>query len=409
MAGIEVTDKPEELGLSGERLARIGPFFASRYVDSGKLPGVLTLVARQGRVAHFECSGWADVEAGAALRPDTIFRIYSMTKPITSVAVMSLYEEGHFQLDDKVSRFLPSFADLQVWADGTPEKYTTTAPEREMTIRDLLTHTSGLTYGFMLTHPVDALYRERGVERPDQTLAEMVDRLAEVPLLFSPGTRWNYSVSTDVVGRLVEVMSGSPLDRFLAERVFDPLGMVDTGFSVPAASAGRLAANYVPGPNQSLALLEAPATSAFLRPPSLLVGGGGLVSTAADYLRFAQMLLNGGELAGTRILGRKTVAYMTSNHLPTGGDLGSMGQPVFSETNYEGIGFGLGVSVVLDPARAQVMGSVGEYAWGGMASTCFWVDPVEELIGMLLTQLVPSSTYPIRREMRVLTNQALID
>jgi CubicO group peptidase (beta-lactamase class C family) len=268
-------------------------------------------------------------------------------------------------------------------------------------------------------HPVDALYRRRGVEgravlgptegAPSVDLAEMIAKLAELPLQFSPGTRWNYSVSTDVCGRLVEVMSGQPLDRFLASRVFEPLGMVDTGFTVAPEQADRLAAGYAVTAADKLALVDPPETSSYLSAPTFFSGGGGLVSTASDYLRFALALLNGGELDGVRVLGRKTVGYMTTNHLPTGGDLASMGQRVFSETSYEGIGFGLGFSVMLDPARAAVIGSVGEYAWGGAASTMFWVDPREELVGLLLAQLIPSSTYPLRREMKALTYQALID
>ena len=262
-------------------------------------------------------------------------------------------------------------------------------------------------------------YRRRGIEgravlaseegSPSADLAEMVAKLADLPLLFSPGTRWSYSVATDICGHLVERLSGRPLDRFLTERIFVPLEMVDTGFWVRDEQADRLAACYAAMAGAPLVEVDAPATSSYLTPPTFLSGGGGLVSTAGDYLRFALMLLNGGELDGERILGRKTVEYMTLNHLPTGGDLASMGQRVFSETTYEGIGFGLGFSVMLDPARAAVVGSVGEYAWGGAASTMFWVDPREELIGLLLTQLLPSSTYPLRREMKALTYQALID
>src|SRR5262249_14509863 len=329
------------------------------------------------------------------------------------------YEEGEFQLDDPVHRFIPEFADLRVWDDGTPLVYRTTYPERPMNVRDLLTHTSGLTYGFMARHPVDALYRRHGVEgatvlipsegEPSVDLAAMITKLAALPLQFSPGTRWNYSVSTDVCGRLVEIISGLPLDRFLAERIFEPLGMTDTGFCVGAEQAERFAACYAYTAGDPLVLADPPATSRYLTPPTLFSGGGGLVSTAADYLRFALMLLNGGARDGAGVLGRKTVEYMTTNHLPTGGDLASMGQRVFSETTYEGIGFGLGFSVMLDPARAAVVGSVGEYAWGGAASTMFWVDPREELVGMLLTQLVPSSTYPLRREMKALTYASLLD
>jgi CubicO group peptidase (beta-lactamase class C family) len=407
---IEVVDKPEELGLSGERLARIGPFFAERYVDAGKLAGLLTLVARRGQVAHLHCSGRRNLATGEPLTADTLFRIYSMTKPITSVALMSLYEEGRFQLDDPVSRFIPSWSDLRVWSDGNPDAYSTTFPEREMQIRDLLTHTSGLTYGFMARHPVDALYRRRGVERDTAVdLQEMVDTLAELPLVFSPGTRWSYSVATDVCGYLCQVLSGQPLDELFRERIFEPLGMVDTGFSVPDDQVDRLAANYSWTVDEPLALLDDPATSIYRTPPTVLSGGGGLVSSASDYLRFMLMLANRGELDGRRVLGRKTVEYMTTNHLPGGADLAQLGQRVFSEISYEGIGFGLGFSVMLNPAEAGVIGSVGEHGWGGAASTMFWVDRSEELVGMVLTQLMPSSTYPIRREMKALTYQALVD
>ncbi|MDY7105125.1 MAG: serine hydrolase domain-containing protein [Actinomycetota bacterium] len=406
---IEVLDKPEEVGLSAERLGRIEPFFQREYVDTGKLAGLVTLVARRGQVAHLAAFGQRDLEAGAAMETDTIFRIYSMTKPITSVALLSLYEEGRFQLDDPVSRFIPSWADLRVWSDGTPLKYTTEFPEREMQIRDLLTHTSGLTYGFMGRHPLDALYRRKKVEKDAaKDLGEMIETLADLPLLFSPGTQWSYSVATDVCGYLCEVISGQPFDRFLAERIFEPLGMVDTGFSVPADKVDRLAANYAWTAGDPLHLFDAPERSTYLAQPGFLSGGGGLVSTAHDYLRFALMLANRGELDGRRVLGRKTVEYMTRNHLPGGGDLASMGQKVFSEVSYEGIGFGLGVSVVLDPSAAGVVGSEGAHGWGGAASTNFSVDRSEELVTIILAQLMPSSQYPIRREMSSLAYQALI-
>jgi len=410
VAPIAVLDEPEEVGLSAERLARITPFFEERYVATGQLAGVLTLVARQGRVAHLGCSGLRNAASGEAMTPDTIFRMYSMTKPVVSVALMTLYQEGRFQLDDPVSRFIPSWADLRVWSDGTADSYSTTFPEREMQVRDLLTHTSGLTYGFMARHPVDSLYRRRGVDADGSaTLAEMVDKLAELPLLFSPGTRWSYSVATDVCGYLCEVLSGQGLDDLLRQRIFEPLGMADTGFSVPEDGAHRLAANYAWTPKQPLLLFDDPATSTYRTPPTFLSGGGGLVSTAADYLRFATMLANRGELDGQRVLGRKTVEHMTLNHLPGGVDLAAMGQKVFSEISYDGIGFGLGFSVMLDPARAGVIGSIGEHGWGGAASTMFWVDRSEDLVGMLLTQLMPSSTYPIRRELKALVYQALVD
>ena len=407
---MDVVDKPEELGLSGQRLARIVPFFQERYVDTGKLAGVVTLVARNGRIAHLGTCGRRDRAAGAPMQADTIFRIYSMTKPIATVALLTLYEEGRFQLDDPVSRFIPAWAELRVWSDGTSDAFKTELPQREMQIRDLLTHTSGLTYGFMNRHPLDALYRRRGVERDGAAdLQEMIDKLSELPLLFSPGTKWSYSVATDVVGHLCEVISGQPLDRFLTDRIFKPLGMVDTGFWVPADKAHRLAANYACTARDPLALFDAPATSTYLTPPTFLSGGGGLVSTAHDYFCFAQMLANRGELGGRRILGRKTVEYLSTNHLPGGVDLAAMGQKVFSEVSYEGIGFGLGVSVTLDPAKAAVIGSPGDHGWGGAASTVFWVDRQEDLVVLLLAQLMPSSTYPMRREMRTLTYQALID
>ena len=419
MPSIAVTDKPEDLGLSSSRLARIGSFFEQADVAPGRLPGVLTLVARRGQVASLACVGDRDLAAGRPVEADTIFRIYSMTKPITSVALMTLYEEGRFQLDDPISRFLPELGGLRVWDDGTPLSFRTVPAERDITVRDLLTHTAGFTYGFMGRHPLDALYRRRGIEgravlapqegAPSADLAEMVGKLGELPLLFAPGSRWSYSVATDVCGHLIERLSGQPFDAFLSERILGPLEMVDTGFSVTPDQADRLASCYACTAADPLVEVDAPATSSYLTPPTYLSGGGGLVSTAADYLRFALMLLNGGELGGQRVLGRKTVEYMTVNHLPTGGDLASMGQRVFSETTYEGIGFGLGFSVVLDPVHNRVLGSAGEYAWGGAASTTFWVDPREELVVLLLTQLLPSSTYPIRRQMKALTYQALID
>ncbi len=407
---VDAVERPEDLGFSRVRLERIRACFEPRYVAPGRVPGLSVLVARHGQVAWWDTFGHRDVEAGAPVTADTVYRIYSMTKPITSVALLSLYEEGRFQLDDPVSRHLGAFADLRVWEDGNPAAYRTRTAEREMTVRDLLTHTSGLTYGFMGRHPLDALYRERGVERtePGSTLETMVDRLGELPLLFSPGTRWSYSVATDVCGRLCEVLTGQSFDDVVRQRVLDPLGMVDTGFQVRPDQVERLAANYEATVAGGLRLVDPPGTSTYLAEPSFLSGGGGLVSTATDYLRFATALSRGGELDGVRVLGRRTVDFMTSNHLPGGGDLASMGQRVFSETSYEGIGFGLGVSVVLDPAATQVLCSKGEFGWGGAASTVFWVDPVEDVVVVLLTQLLPSSRYPIRRELRTLVYQALV-
>ncbi len=399
---------PEQVGLSSSRLARIGDW-ADRQVASGKLPGVTVWVARRGQVAYQHTTGMADREAGRAMAPDTIVRIYSMTKPLTSVATMMLYEQGHFLLDDPVCRFLPAFTAMRVAAGGQGGKIDTVPAARLITIRDLLTHTSGLTYGFMQSTLVDARYRDEGIDfqTAECSLGEVVDRLAALPLLAQPGAEWNYSVATDVLGHLVAVVSGESFDEFLRRRVTLPLGMVDTDFHVPSQKHERFAANYARGQDDNLALIDDPATSRYLTAPPLHSGGGGLVSTAADYMRFCHFMLNGGELDGVRLLGRKTVALMTANHLR--GDMAAMGMPRFSESSYEGVGFGLGFSVMLDPARAQILGTAGEYAWGGAASTAFWVDPAEELSVVLLTQLTPSSTYPIRQELRVLSYAALVD
>ena len=400
---------PESLGLNSARLGRISVYLKD-YVESGKLPGYLVVVARRGQPVYLDRYGWRDVEARAPVEDDTIFRIYSMTKPITSVALMSLYERGVFQLDTPVSAFIPAFQHLEVFESGDRDHYRSVPAEREMRISDLLTHTSGLTYGFMNLHPVDAMYRARGVEgsRSGGTLHDMVETLGELPLLFSPGTRWSYSVATDVLGYLVEVLSGMSLDAYLAEHIFAPLGMTDTGFFVPPEKVSRFGANYEYD-DGGLRLADRPPDSPYCCKPSFLSGGGGLVSTAADYLRFMRMLRNKGELNGERILGRKTVEFMTINHLPGNTDLAGIGQKVFSEMPFDGIGFGLGFSVVLDPAKSGIIGSPGEYAWGGAASTAFWIDPVEDMSVLFLTQLMPSSSYPIRRDLRVLSYQALVD
>ena len=399
---------PEQVGLSSERLARIDGW-AQRLVDDGKLAGLTTAVIRRGQLAHLHSCGLADRAAGVAMTPDTIVRIYSMTKPLTSVAILMLYEQGLFQLDDPVSRFLPAFAAMRVVSGGQRGKPETVPALRGITVRDLLTHTSGLTYGFMQSTLLDEAYREHGIDfqTAECSLGELVERAAALPLLAQPGAEWNYSIATDVLGHLVAVLSGEPFGEFLRRRVIEPLGMVDTGFHVPAQKHARFAANYGRGKDGGLALLDDPATSRFLAPPAICSGGGGLVSTVGDYLRFCQFMLNRGELDGARLLGRKTVALMTANHLR--GDMAAMGMPRFSESSYEGIGFGLGFSVMLDPARAQIVGSPGEFAWGGAASTAFWVDPAEDMAVVLLTQLMPSSAYPIRRELRVLAYAAITD
>ena len=402
---------PDTLGLSSARLARIGDHFR-RYIDAGKLAGALVLVARRGQIAYLEPLGHLETERRRPVTPDSIWRIYSMTKPITSVGLMMLYEEGRFQLDDPVHRFIPSWESLRVYVGGNYPTFKTAPAARPMSIRDLLSHTSGLTYGFMERTNVDAAYRKLGVAdqtRRGYTLQDMVDTLAELPLEFSPGTAWNYSVSTDVVGHLIEVISGQRLDVYLRERVLGPLGMRDTSFVLEDAQIPRFAANYERQGDGSLKMIDDPEQSNY-RKRTFFSGGGGLLSTAPDYFRFASMMQNMGELDGLRILGRKTVELMTTNHLPGGQDLTELAQAgMFTETAYAGVGFGLGFSVMQSPARAQILGSPGEFAWGGAASTAFWIDPAEDLIVIFMTQLMPSSSYPLRRELRVLTYAALED
>jgi CubicO group peptidase (beta-lactamase class C family) len=401
-----VTARPEDVGLSGERLDLVNGWMRA-LVACGRLAGVSTMVARRGEVVHFGACGMADLARGTPMGAETIVRIYSMTKPLTSLAIMMLYEEGRFQLDDPITGFLPCFKNMTVFAGGSRGKIETVPAVRDITFRDLLTHTSGLTYGFMDATHIDALYRDGGVDfqTAEASLGEVVERAAALPLIAQPGAEWNYSIATDVLGHLVAVISGQSFERFLRERVIEPLGMVDTGFDVPEASVPRFAANYARGRDGKPHLIDDPVSSRYTKPRAICSGGGGLVSTAADYMRFCQMMLNKGTLNGTRLVGRKTVELMTTNHLR--GDMADMGQPRFSESSYAGVGFGLGFSVMIDPAKAQILGTPGEYAWGGAASTAFWVDPAEELAVILLTQLMPSSTYPIRRELRVLTYQAI--
>ena len=399
--------RPEEVGLSSERLARVSDWIRLQ-IERKRAAGIVTLVSRRGKTAFLDVAGLADVARGTPMRDDTIFRIYSMTKPLTSVAIMMLYEQGRFQLDDPISRFIPAFAESRVMTGGSRGKMETVPAARPITFRDLLTHTSGLTYGFMDATPVDAHYRAHKIDfqTEDTSLKELVEKAARLPLLAHPGTRWNYSIATDVLGYLVEVISGERFERFLKARVLDPLGLADTDFFVPEAKHGRLAANYAPDGKGGLQLIDDPAQSPYRRPRNVNSGGGGLVSTIADYERFCRFMLRKGELDGVRLLGRKTVELMTSNHLR--GDMADMGTPRFSEATYEGVGFGLGFSVMIDPAKAQILGTPGEYAWGGAASTAFWIDPGEEMFVVFLTQLTPSSSYPFRRELRVLTYQAVV-
>lgn len=404
-----MTTTPEDVGLSSDRLARVDDAMRA-YVDKGKLAGVQTLISRRGELVHHDCYGTTDVEAGTPVTPDTIYRIYSMTKPITSVGLMMLYERGDFLLENPVHRYLPEFTDQQVWVGGTAEEPQTRPAARPVTIHDVLTHLSGLTYGFHHQHPLDEMYRAQQLgdfTTPPYDLAEGTVRLAELPLLFDPGTRWNYSMSTDVCGRLIEVISGQPLDEYLQERVLGPLGMVDTAFHAPESELGRCSTLYGRGADGRVHRVAGPRR--MIEPPTFLSGGGGLVGTGRDYLRFCHLLLNGGELDGVRLLGPRTVDYMARNHLPDGKLLNQMGQSTFAESAMEGTGFGLGFGIVEDAAALQNLATEGELSWGGAASTAFWVDPLEEICVVFMTQLLPSSTYPMRRQLRTAVLQAVID
>ena len=413
---------PESAGMSKSAFDRLEAHLKHRYVDAGRFPGTQLLVYRRGKVVHSAVQGFADLERKVPVKDDTIFRIYSMTKPITSTAFMMLFEEGRVALDEPVHKYIPEWKNLGVFVAGTAPAFLTRPPSRPMLIVDLLRHTSGLTYGFQQRSNVDAAYREKKIGEVEKagTLETMVAGLAEIPLEFSPGEAWNYSVSTDVIGYLIGKISGQPFEQFLKERIFDPLGMSDTDFYVPAEKAHRFAACYSADPKggmtfhnaerrATLTLQDDPATSSFLSPPTLISGGGGLCSTAADYLTFCRALLNGGELGGVRLLGPKTLKLMTSNHLPGGRDLPEMSRSLFSEATYNGIGFGLGFSVTMDAAKTLIPGSAGEYAWGGAASTSFWIDPTEELIAIFMTQVLPSSAYPIRRELRTMVYAAITE
>jgi CubicO group peptidase (beta-lactamase class C family) len=398
-----------DLGFDDDRLARIDRHF-QRYVDDGRLAGWQLLVGRHGQVAHSATYGLADREADRPVADDTLWRIYSMTKPIVSVAAMLLWEEGLFELTDEVSRFLPAFADVKVFDKGTATKSFLVPAAEPIRLWHLLSHTSGLTYGFMQLHPVDALYRAAGFEfgtPAGMDLAAACDAWAALPLRFQPGSGWGYGVSTDVLGRVIEVISGQPLDDFVRERVLEPLGMTDTRWWVDGPDTDRLAALYAAYEGQAVRYDVLGASA--LRKPALLSGGGGLISTAADYWRFCQMLVGRGEVDGVRVLAPRTVELMTRNHLPGGVDLAAANSGGFAETVFDGIGFGLGFATTLDPTPGKSAASVGEYYWGGLASTAFWVDPSTGVSAVFLTQLLPSSTYPIRAQLRQLVYSALVD
>ncbi len=402
--------EPAEVGLDAERLERLERHFR-RYVDDGRLPGWLIAIVRRDRLVYLRTAGHRDLEASLPVEADTLWRIYSMTKPVTSVAAMMLWEEGAFELKDPVARFIPAMGEARVWTGGSALRPVTTPQTEPMRIWHLLTHTAGLTYGFHHSHPVDRLYREAGFEwgaPPGLDLAGACDAWAGLPLLFQPGSEWNYSVATDVLGRVVEVAAGMPLDRFLAERILGPLGMAEASFALRDEDAPRLAALYSPDPETGRAARNEVMGQAAFAPPAFLSGGGGLLSTAHDYLRFMRMLLGGGELDGVRLLGPRTVDYMARNHLPGGADLEAFGRPLFAESAFDGVGFGLGFSVVLDPAAGRVPSTAGELAWGGAASTAFYLDRVEVLGVLFLTQLLPSSAHPIRPQLRQLVSQAIV-
>lgn len=405
---LKAVQKSESLGFSPDRLTYITDWM-QRYVDGGKLAGAQTVIARSGKIAYSKSIGLRDIASASPWTDDTLARFYSMSKPVTSVALMMLYERGLFHLDDPVDEFIPAFREMQVLRPDAKSIGDTMPAATRMTVHHLLTHMSGMTYSFNLGMLGELYETEKMDFGPRRgTLESEVARLAKMPLLFNPGARWNYGVSTDVVGRLVELISGQDLRSFLHEHIFDPLNMKDTDFGVPAEKLDRYAAAYMSDDAGGLKLLDPVEKSAFARERVVCYsGGGGLISSAADYLKFAEMIRCRGAIESGRLLGPRTVDFMTSNHLK--GDLAANGQPIFSEISFEGVGFGLGGWVMLEPALSQMMGSKGDFGWGGMASTVFWVDPVEDMTVLFLTQFVPSSVYPLRKELRALVHQALID
>ena len=401
-------------GFDLERLNRVVDL-CERYVDEGKLPCAQVQVALEGDVVLRHTTGMADIESNKPLGDDSIFRIYSMTKPITSIALMQLYEQGEFLLEDPVEKFLPSFKNPVVLLGGSLFKPETRPARTVMTVRDLLTHTSGLTYGFHFQNNLDQMYRDKKLGGPltgkqgraNVSLEEGIDLLGGLPLLFDPGTAWNYSMSTDVCGRLIEVIGGCGLDEYLKENIFDRLDMSDTGFFIPEDKIDRFTSTYILGEDRSLQIIDPAEDSPYQKERLFLSGGGGLISTTDDYQKFVNMLLNMGSFEEDQIIGRRTLELMTMNHLPQGKLLNEVGRSTFSETALSGMGFGLGFSVLMDPAANAGLGTIGEFAWGGAASTRFWVDPVEKISCIFMTQFMPSSYYPIRRELTTSVYQAL--
>jgi len=408
----------ESVGLSAERLARIEHHLTERYIQPARLPGAHVLVMRKGETVYECVLGLADRERNTPLVRDSIHRIASMTKPITSAALLMLVEEGRVALGDPIHEFIPSWRELGVFVSGVPGAFQTRPPDTPMRVIDLLRHTAGLTYGLPTRTNVDVAYRELGIidhlkiisdpTAAQISLEEMIDRLATVPLDFSPGEAFNYSVATDVVGYLVGKISGDPFETFLDKRVFQPLGMVDTGFHVPGAKASRLTAAYAVGADGAVVLQDDPLKSPYLQPPHFVSGGGGLVSTAADYMKFCKMLLSGGKAHdGARLLGPKTIELMALNHLPGGRELMEVSRTPYPATGNFGLGFGLGVACTIDVARTEVAGSPGSYFWAGSAGPTFWCDPREDLAVVFMTQLAPFGYYPIARELRTLVYAAI--
>jgi CubicO group peptidase (beta-lactamase class C family) len=397
----------DTIGFSIERLNILETYIQDKYIDSNKLSGTVLGILKNDKIVYVSILGKSDIENNIIMKRDNIFRIYSMTKPITSVALMMLYEKGFFQLNDPVSDFIPSFYDMNVYLSGRYNHYKTSKTERGITFRDLLSHQSGLTYGRNGTE-IDAAYKQLAINRNQfekremGTLEDMIKVLSDIPLEFQPGSRWNYSLSTDVCGYLVELISGKSLDLFFQKEIFDPLGMHDTGFFVPTNKLHRFTSNYEFSESRALNLIDSAKQGSYITKPSFLSGGGGLVSTLDDYLIFCKMILGRGILNDNQLLSHKTIDLMTSNHLPDNSDLAEKAHGRWSETTYSGVGFGLGFSVVLDPVKSQISGSRGEIAWGGAASTAFWIDKKENMAVVFLTQLMPSSTYNIRRELRTL-------
>lgn len=397
-AGVHVTADPESLGISSTRLERIDGLM-NDYVERGVFPGMIVTVARRGQVVYHRAFGYPDIAERKPLQDDAIFRIYSMTKPVTGVAVMMLFEQGRFMLDDPVAKYLPALADLRVYASGTGDNLKTTAVQRPMTVRDLLRQTGGLGYGWG-TDPVSQLYQQAHLFDPNTTLEQMVEKLGTLPLYFQPGSDWQYSVSIDVLGRLVEVWSGQPLDEFFQEHIFGPLGMKDTGFYIPSEKRDRFTAVYNYSSADGLVpLSRADAYDKYTRGRNrMLSGGGGLVSTVEDYLQFVQMLANGGSLGAVRILSPKTVKLMSTDALPDGVTL-----PWFK---LKGHGYGFTVSVQTDNTQSPTLGSVGDFGWDGAASTYFRIDPQEDLVILLMTHRMPCDDE-IQIKLKTLVYQAL--